>query len=88
MMRAFTREYGMPPHAYTNQLRLSEARRLIAAGHRLSDAAASAGFYDQSHLTRMFKRAYGVTPGVYASLDETSAACVTKTKPGGPDESI
>jgi AraC-like DNA-binding protein len=87
LMRAFTREYGMPPHAYTNQLRLTEARRLIAAGRSISDAAASAGFYDQSHLTRMFKRAYGVTPGVYASLDATSSARVRRTRRDGPAES-
>ena len=70
LMRAFTREYGMPPHAYTNQLRLSAARRRIAAGDSLANAASAAGFYDQSHLTRLFKRAYGVTPGVYAALHE------------------
>ena len=84
LMRAFTREYGMPPHAYTNQLRLTEARRLIAAGHSLSEAAASAGFYDQSHLTRMFKRAYGVTPGVYAALADTNTTRVRKTTRGDP----
>jgi len=29
-------------------------------------AAASAGFADQSHMTRLFTRAYGVSPGRYA----------------------
>lgn len=68
LMRSFAREYGMPPHAYTNQLRLLEAKRLIDAGQRPAEAAASAGFYDQSHLTHLFKRAYGITPGAYAAL--------------------
>lgn len=68
LMRSFAREYGMPPHAYTNQLRLLEAKRLIDAGQKPAEAAASAGFYDQSHLTHLFKRAYGITPGAYAAL--------------------
>jgi AraC-like DNA-binding protein len=68
LMRSFAREYGMPPHAYTNQLRLLEAKRLIDAGEKPAEAAASAGFYDQSHLTHLFKRAYGITPGAYAAL--------------------
>jgi AraC-like DNA-binding protein len=68
LMRSFAREYGMPPHAYANQLRLLEAKRLINTGVRPADAAASVGFYDQSHLTRLFKRAYGITPGAYAAL--------------------
>lgn len=68
LMRSFAREYGLPPHAYANQLRLLEARRLIGAGHTPADAAIAVGFYDQSHLTRLFRRAYGLTPGAYARL--------------------
>jgi AraC-like DNA-binding protein len=67
-MRAFRAEYGLPPHAYVNQLRLIAAKQLLAAGRSAADAAVSAGFYDQSHLNRVFKRAYGVTPGTYAAL--------------------
>jgi AraC-like DNA-binding protein len=68
LMRSFAREFGLPPHAYANQLRLLEAKRLIAAGQAPADAAAAVGFYDQSHLTRLFRRAYGLTPGAYAKL--------------------
>jgi AraC-like DNA-binding protein len=68
LMRSFAREYGMPPHAYANQLRLLEAKRLIDSGSRPADAAVSAGFYDQSHLTHLFKRAYGITPGAYSAM--------------------
>jgi AraC-like DNA-binding protein len=63
--RAFTHVYGMPPSDYQRQLRLREARALIAAGTPLSEAAAAAGFADQSHLSRWFVRYYGVTPGRY-----------------------
>lgn len=68
LIRAFSKEYGLPPHAYANQLRLIAAKRLLAEGRCPADAAASAGFYDQSHLNRAFKRAYGITPGAWAAL--------------------
>ena len=48
------------------QARLHLARRLIVAGQPLSAVAAEAGFSDQSHLTRLFGRSYGMTPGAYA----------------------
>jgi AraC-like DNA-binding protein len=63
--RAFTHVYGMPPSDYQRQLRLREARALIAAGTPISEAAALSGFADQSHLSRWFVRYYGVTPGRY-----------------------
>jgi AraC-like DNA-binding protein len=39
---------------------------LILSGARLSDAAANSGFADQSHMTRLFVRSFGMAPGVYA----------------------
>ena len=66
-IRAFRKEIGLPPHAYLTQLRLREARRLLREGCLLADSAMAAGFYDQSHLTKHFKRTYGITPAQYAS---------------------
>jgi AraC-like DNA-binding protein len=63
--RAFTAAYGMTPGDYQRQARLRSARLLIAQGWSISDAAAHAGFADQSHLTRWFGRYYGITPGGY-----------------------
>ena len=68
LLRAFARELGLTPHAYIVQQRLALARRLIRAGSTLVDAAAAAGFSDQSHLTRAFARQFGVTPARYRSL--------------------
>ncbi|MDF7662839.1 AraC family transcriptional regulator [Erwiniaceae bacterium L1_54_6] len=65
-LRAFAQYSGMTPHAYLLQRRLSLVRQLIAGGMSLSDAAITAGFSDQSHMTRLFVRSYGYTPGLYA----------------------
>lgn len=67
LLRGFARDTGLPPHAYLVQRRISLARRLIAQGVPLADAALSAGFADQSHMTRAFVRAFGVTPALYAT---------------------
>ncbi len=66
LLRAFARDMGLPPHAYILQRRVAVARRLLRRGYPLVDAAAAAGFYDQSHLTRCFVRQFGLTPRGYA----------------------
>lgn len=66
-LRAFTRATGLTPHAYLMQRRIHEARRLIAAGTSLAEAAFTSGFSDQSHMTRLFVRNFGVSPGAYAA---------------------
>jgi AraC-like DNA-binding protein len=65
LMRAFRAETGLPPHAYLNQLRVRQARLLLDRGVPPARAAAEAGFADQAHLTRHFKRVVGVPPGAY-----------------------
>jgi AraC-like DNA-binding protein len=65
LLRAFRDETGLPPHAYLNQLRVRLARRLLDNGLPPADVAAEAGFADQPHLTRHFKRVVGVPPGAY-----------------------
>ena len=66
LLRAFARVTGFTPHAYIVQRRVELARRLVAAGTPLADAAAASGFADQSHMTRAFVGRYGLTPGAYA----------------------
>jgi AraC-like DNA-binding protein len=63
--RAFVAAYGATPGDYQRLLRLRAARTLIADGLPIAEAAARAGFADQSHLTRWFGRYYGITPGEY-----------------------
>lgn len=67
LVRGFARATGLTPHAYLVQKRLLAARRMIADGMALADTAQASGFADQSHMSRLFVRAYGVSPGLYAA---------------------
>ena len=68
VLRGFARVTGLTPHAYIIQRRIDLARRLMEGGAPLAQAAAASGFADQSHMTRIFVRKYGVTPGAYARV--------------------
>ncbi|MBF6327233.1 AraC family transcriptional regulator [Nocardia transvalensis] len=65
LYRAFRARYGLAPSDFQRQLRLRAARRLLAEGRPLAQAATDSGFADQAHLTRWFRRCYGITPRVY-----------------------
>jgi AraC-like DNA-binding protein len=65
LYRQFRERYGLAPSAYLRQVRLREARRRLAAGAAIAEVAFATGFADQSHLTRWFRRTYGITPRAY-----------------------
>lgn len=66
VLRAFKRRYGLPPHAYHLCVRVAESQRLLASGQSPAQVAIAAGFVDQSHFSKHFKRVVGVTPAQYA----------------------
>ncbi|WP_245392544.1 AraC family transcriptional regulator [Salinicola halimionae] len=68
LSRDFRALFGTSPYRYLTLRRLDQARQHISTGVSLSDAAFSAGFADQSHMTRAFGRAFGVTPSRWRSL--------------------
>jgi AraC-like DNA-binding protein len=72
LLRQFRRALDTTPHAYMVMLRIERARELLAHGMSPSDAAASAGFSDQSHMGRWFRRICGVTPATYARHTEVN----------------
>jgi AraC-like DNA-binding protein len=65
LVRCFTRELGMPPHAYLVQVRVRRAAELLRKGLSPGRAALESGFADQSHLNRHFLKSFGVTPGAF-----------------------
>ncbi|HEY4491998.1 MAG TPA: helix-turn-helix transcriptional regulator, partial [Acidobacteriota bacterium] len=67
LLRVFANQVGVPPHEFQTQIRIAHARELIRRGHPICDAALRTGFFDQSHLSRHFKRIVGMTPGEYFS---------------------
>ncbi len=63
LARVFRARYGMSVGEYGRRLRLDWAAAEIAGdGRPIAEIAAEAGFADQSHFTRMFRRHFGTTP--------------------------
>ncbi|MEO1208142.1 MAG: AraC family transcriptional regulator [Cyanobacteria bacterium J06638_20] len=65
LIRCFHRQVGLPPHRYQRNWQLLQAKQALRTHQPLSKIAMEQGFYDQSHLTRYFKRMFGVTPAQY-----------------------
>jgi AraC-like DNA-binding protein len=72
LARHFRRAFGTSPDRYRTMRRLALARAAIEHGRPLAEAAALAGFADQSHMTRQFKQAYGLTPARWTALTAAS----------------
>ncbi|WP_419903378.1 AraC family transcriptional regulator [Kiloniella sp.] len=66
LSRHFRASFGTSPHRFLLMRRLEFARAMIEQQQPLADVAFAVGFSDQSHLTRHFKQAFGVTPGKWA----------------------
>ena len=65
LISLFKNTTGMTPHQFQIAMRVDMARCLIQQHVPLCEVAARAGFSDQSHLNRHFKRHYGFTPGAF-----------------------
>ncbi|WP_374441645.1 AraC family transcriptional regulator [Pseudomonas panipatensis] len=65
LLRAFKQHTGLSPRQWAMQLRTRRALALLRGGQSVGEVAHALGFADQSHLTRYFSRAYGVSPGRY-----------------------
>jgi len=64
--RMFRAHCGLSLGAYVRRLRVEwAALQLRTTDAPLCDIAAQAGFADQSHFTRIFRRAMGISPGRY-----------------------
>jgi AraC family transcriptional regulator len=68
--RQFKLATGLPPYQYLLQRRIEHAKRLLSEGELpIAAVAIDSGFCHQEHLTRLFRRQCGMTPGAYrASL--------------------
>jgi AraC-like DNA-binding protein len=67
--RMFRRSFGITPHTYVMRRRVAIAQQLLTRTDLgLVDIALRAGFCDQSHLSRSFRRFAGLPPRAYRSL--------------------
>jgi len=80
--RQFRAAFGTSPTRFRTMRQLDLARRLMSAGHALSEVATAVGFADQSHLTRMFKRTYGLPPAAWTAAVR---APVPSPRSGAPE---
>jgi AraC-like DNA-binding protein len=62
----FRRMMGATPHAYLTHLRLCAACRDLRRGEPIALTAQNCGFYDQSAMTKAFRRYYALTPLQFA----------------------
>jgi AraC-like DNA-binding protein len=77
LSRELRREHATTPYQLVLDLRIQHAKDRLDAGATISETALQAGFADQSHFTRHFKRATGITPKRYSRIAERMA-------PGAP----
>jgi AraC-like DNA-binding protein len=69
LSRDFRTLLGTSPYRYLQYRRVDLAKRLLREGATLADAAHGAGFADQSHFGRTFRKAVGLTPKQWLRSD-------------------
>src|SRR6266403_6189149 len=73
---AFRRTLGVAPHNWLIEQRIVLSKEKLRDDRlSLTDVAAECGFSDQSHLTRVFRQAVGVSPGAWRQALRTVQKC-------------
>ncbi|UTW11663.1 AraC family transcriptional regulator [Marinobacterium rhizophilum] len=65
LIRAFKQHFGLTPHAYQINRRIQFGQQELKGGRPIVEAALNAGFNDQPHFQRTFKRLVAATPDQY-----------------------
>ncbi len=65
LLKVFKNKFGIPPHSYLLNKRVHRAKELLTNKMPIAEIAVESGFFDQSHLTRSFKRVFSITPKEY-----------------------
>lgn len=83
LTRDFRAYFGTSPHRYLTLRRLDQVRLQVRLGRGLAEAAVAAGFYDQSHMTKHFRQAFGVAPARwFRGLGAAPVVAVPDSTPG------
>lgn len=67
LIRVFKNQFGLTPKALIINQKINRAKKLLLENKELNlvDIALEAGFYDQSHFIKSFKRVFAVSPSIY-----------------------
>jgi AraC-like DNA-binding protein len=80
LARDFRAAFGTSPRRFRTMRQLDHVRQSVKNGASLADVAFAAGFADQSHMSRMFKRAYGITPRHWAQATRSFGTSGAKSR--------
>jgi AraC-like DNA-binding protein len=87
LARAFRRHFGCSIGEYVRQRKLDfVCRELASSTRRLTEIALDAGFADQSHLTKTFRRSIGTTPAQYRASALRDSGGSARSPRGPPHE--
>jgi AraC family transcriptional regulator len=82
----FRKVYGSTVGQYIRRLRLDYAvRGVMLSDKSLAEISTDAGFYDQSHFTKLFKRRIGITPAEMRAVARTPKAHTKSLRISKPD---
>lgn len=65
IIRICNQDFGLSANAYIVNKRVHRAKKMLGEGMDISQVAIEVGFYDQSHLTNIFKKVFAITPKAY-----------------------
>jgi len=65
IIRICNQDFGLSANAYIVNKRVHRAKKMLSEGMDISQVAIEVGFYDQSHLTNIFKKVFAITPKAY-----------------------
>jgi len=83
--RAFKSTIGLTPHGYLMFVRVERAKALLSRCDRtMTEIAAEAGFSDQSHMSKVFRRLTGCTPTEFRNRSGALARLSLASARAGP----